>query len=160
MNTVIFSAIIGGILNRFSGYTNIKWLPGRNIYYAIIVLTALTFYFYGYLWALALFAGSVLYRIPGWNKSLDMGTIAGTLTIDATIMFVRGLYFFPPFLYVFQLTGNWWYLALLPAASAGAVVSYVLGNYVVIKYMKDPFWFIEFFAGVSFGIAIGIILRA
>jgi hypothetical protein len=155
---VIVCALIGGVLNRFSGYTNIEFLPGRNVYYAIIAASILMLGFYGWQWALALFLGFAFYRLPGWYKSLDMGTYGGTLREDANIMLVRGLYFFPTFVYGAWVANNWLLLALLPVASIGAVLSYIVGNYVVVKFMKDPFWFIEFFAGVSFGAAIGYML--
>lgn len=165
MEQLLIPALIGGVLNRFSGYTNISWLPGRNVYYAILALTALVFVVYGWQWALAMFLGAVLYRIPGWYKSLDMGTFGGTLQEDAKIMFLRGLMFAPPFAYAAYLAytpenpiNAIIAVALLFAASAGAVLSYIIGNHVVGKVMKDPFWFIEFFAGVSFGAAIGYIL--
>lgn len=166
METLLIPAVIGGVLNRFSGYENISWLPGRNIYYAILAATAITFAFFGWQWALAMFVGFALYRIPGWYKSLDMGTVGGTLKGDATIMFLRGLMFAPPFLYAAYLTytpenpiNTIVSVALLFAASAGAVLSYIIGNYVVGKFMKDPFWFVEFFAGASFGAAIGYVLQ-
>jgi hypothetical protein len=159
MNDLLIFALIGGVLNRFSGFTNISWLPGRNVYYAILVATALTFALFGWQWALVMFAGFALYRIPGWYKSLDMGTVGGTLKGDAGIMFLRGLMFAPPFLYAAYLSSDLLPVAVLAAASVGAVVSYIIGNHVLGKFIKvDPFWFIEFFAGASFGAALGFVL--
>jgi hypothetical protein len=155
---ILVCALIGGVINRFSGYNNIGFLPGRNVYYAILVASLLMLNFYGWQWALALFLGFSFYRLPGWYDSLDMGKNEGTLREDANTMLVRGLYFFPTFLFGAVMTGNWLLLALLPAASVAAVLFYIIGNYVVGKFMKDPFWFIEFFVGTSFGAAIGYML--
>ena len=162
---ILVSAVIGGVLNRFAGYTNISWLPGRNVYYAILTHTGLTYLLFGWEWAVAMFLGAALYRIPGWYKSLDMGTYGGSLKQDAIVMFLRGLMFAPPFAYAAYLAytpetpiNAIIAVALLFVASAGATLSYIIGNHVVGKFMKDPFWFIEFFAGASFGAALGYVL--
>ena len=87
-----------------------------------------------------------------------MGKNEGTLREDANTMLVRGLYFFPTFLFGSFVTSTWLLLALLPAAAIASVLIYIVGNYVVSKFMKDPFWFIEFFVGAAFGAAIGYML--
>jgi hypothetical protein len=155
---VLVCALIGGVLNRFSGYENVSFLPGRNVYYSILVASLLMLNFYGWQWALALFLGFVFYRIPGWYDSIDMGKNEGTLREDANTMLVRGLYFFPTFIFGAFITSTWLLLALLPAAAIASVLVYIVGNYVVSKFMKDPFWFIEFFVGVAYGAAIGYML--
>lgn len=160
METIlIISALIGAVLNRFSGFTNLKFLPGRNVYYAIIAITGLFYFLYGWQWAVAIFLGAVFYRLPGWYDSIDMGKNEGTLRDDANTMLVRGLYFFPPFVYGAYITSNWLLLVLLPFAALTSVALYIVGNYAVSKIMKDPFWFIESAVGAVFGAAIGYIVN-
>ncbi len=153
---ILAFAIIGGILNRFSGWTD--YLPGRNIYYASLAALALTWYFYGPVLAIMIFVSFLAYRLPGWYKSLDMGTVGGSATTDFLIMFVRGLFFFPVFAFAGIITGNFIFPALLLAgASFLAALSYVIGNHILSKHMKDHFWVIEFLAGASFGTALALL---
>lgn len=151
METLLVPAVIGGVLNRFSGYENISWLPGRNVYYAIIALIGISFYLLGWEWAVAIGLGAILYRVPGWYKSIDMGKNEGNIALDMGVMFLRGLCFAPPFLYATYL-GHPQAMLMLVAASLAATMAYVIGNYVVKG--KDPFWFIEFTAGACFGAAV------
>lgn len=152
--TFVFWAIAGGVLNRFSGWTD--YLPGRNIYYAALAALAAVWYFYGAVWGGFVFVSFLLYRIPGWYKSLDMGTFGGTLAGDAAVMFLRGLLFAPVFVWSAYMHQDAAPLLWLGLASGGAVLSYVIGNYYVVKIMRDPFWFIEFAAGACFGLAVGL----
>ena len=156
MNILAF-ALIGGVLNRFSGWTD--YLPGRNIYYASLAALALTWYFYGPLLGALVFISFLAYRLPGWYKSLDMGTVSGDFATDFLIMFVRGLFFVPVFAFVAISSGNYVYPALLlTGASFLACLSYMFGNHVLSKHVKDPFWVIEFLAGASFGTALALLV--
>lgn len=156
--TLLLWALAGGILNRFSGWAD--YLPGRNIYYAALAALGLVWYFYGATWGCLVFVSFLCYRIPGWYKSLDMGTAGGGLVADATIMYLRGLYFAPVFVWAAFTQVSGWPLAWLCLGSAGAVAAYIIGNYKVSKLMRDPFWFIEFAAGACFGLALGVTVTA
>lgn len=151
-------ALAGGVLNRFSGWTD--YLPGRNIYYAALVVLGLVWYFYGPVIGLLTFVSFLAYRIPGWFKSLDMGTYPGSASVpvDAAIMFARGLFFFPVFAWVAYTQQSAVPLIILAVASAVATASYWIGNHVLVKKMKDPFWFIEFAAGAAFGAAVALVV--
>jgi hypothetical protein len=146
-------ALIGGILNRFSGWAD--YLPGRNIYYAALIALTLSWTFYGPEWAIWVFVSVLAYRLPGWYKSLDIGHVSGTFAEDFKVMFLRGLYMAPVFVYAFLVHKVWQAPLLLITASLGATLSYAFGNWQLSKYMKDPFWFIEFAAGAFFGAAVG-----
>lgn len=152
--SLIIGAVLGATLNRFSGYENISWLPGRNVYYSALALFALSWVWVGPLWAALIFISFGAYRIPGWYKSLDMGTHGGTVIGDALMMWFRGLWFIPFFAYAFLL-GNKWALVTLLLASGAATLCYLIGNHILPKFTKvDPFWFIEAGAGASFGVAV------
>lgn len=159
---ILACVVVGAILNRFSGSTNIEWLPGRNIYWAALALLIIATVTLGWQWGIVLFVGALTYRIPGWLKSLDMGTYAHSLERDAIVMFARGLYFFPPFLYAWLIFGvnPAAALALLALGSALAVLSYILGTHVLVHKIKDPnlpFVIIELLAGASLALAFSIV---
>ena len=151
---ILLWALAGGVLNRFSGWTD--YLPGRNIHYAALAALAAVWFVYGPVWGLLVFVSLLAYRLPGWHTSLDMGTYGDSLGRDAVVMYLRGLYFFPVFGAAWWFTGSPWPAAYLLAASAGAVLAYIIGNRLLSKHMLDPFWFIEFAAGACFGAAIGL----
>lgn len=147
---LIIGAATGAVLNRFSGFTNISWLPGRNVYYAALALLAISWLWVGPLWAAVIFVSFVAYRFPGWYTSLDMGTYGDTVLRDAAVMWLRGLFFIPVFAYAY-FAGSSLAILNLVAATSGATFAYLFGNHVVSKFIKDPFWFIEAAAGASFG---------
>lgn len=152
--SLVLGGLIGGVLNRFSGFTNISWLPGRNVYYAALALFAISWLWVGPLWGSIIFISFVAYRFPGWFTSLDMGTFGGTVIRDAIVMALRGLFFFPIFFYAY-FGGSTWSLVYLLSAAALATLSYLIGNHVLPKITKaDPFWLIEFGAGASFGVFV------
>jgi hypothetical protein len=165
METALFilgCMFVGAVLNRFSGFTNIEWLPGRNIYWAALALLIIGSVTLTWQWGVALFLGALTYRIPGWLKSLDMGTYAHTVQRDALVMFGRGLYFFPPFLYAWLAQGVSVYLciALLVIGSAMCVWSYFFGTHILVKKVKEPFVAIELIAGASLGLAFSFVYLA
>ena len=148
--SLIIGGVLGAVLNRFSGYTNISWLPGRNVYYSALILFALSWLWVGPLWAAIIFVSFVAYRFPGWYTSLDMGTYGDTVIRDTLVMWARGLFFFPVFAYAYFGGSNLAFINLI-AATSGATFAYLFGNHVVSRFVKDPFWFIEAAAGASFG---------
>ena len=153
LNLLVAGGVLGAVLNRFSGYTNISWLPGRNVYYAALALFALSWLWVGPLWAAVILASFGAYRIPGWYTSLDMGTYGDTVLRDFAMMWYRGLWFAPVFVYAFIL-GSPLALVYLLLATTAATLCYLIGNHVVPKITKvDPFWFIEAGAGAAFGVA-------
>lgn len=156
--TLLLWALAGGVLNRFSGWAD--YLPGRNIYYASLAALGLVWYFYGATWGCAVFLSFLCYRLPGWYKSLDIGAVSGDALCDAAVMYLRGLMFAPVFVFAAITQVSGWPLAWLCLASAGATLSYAIGNYQVAKVMRDPFWFIEFAAGACFGLALGATVTA
>jgi len=152
---ILQAALIGAALNRFSGFTNIKWLPGRNIYWAALTLLVISSFTLGWQWGLALFIGALTYRIPGWLKALDMGSYGHSIKRDAIVMFFRGLYFAPPFLWGVVLGANPFVaFTLLGLGSLGATMSYYIGVYYI--KIKDPYIFIESAAGACLGIAFAL----
>lgn len=153
--TVIACAIIGAILNRFSGFTNVSWLPGRNVYYSLLVLLLLTVFAFGPIWGVLITLSAGCYRLPGWYDSIDMGRNEGSLAEDFVVMFVRGLFFFPVFAIADILFASTHALAYLVVASLIATFGYVAGNYALRGAVKDPFVYIELVAGAAFGAAIG-----
>jgi hypothetical protein len=158
--TVALCAVIGAILNRFSGYTNVSWLPGRNVYYALVAILALSWLAFGPLWASLITASAALYRIPGWYDSIDMGTNEGTLFGDFAIMYLRGMFFAPVFVVAGMFYGADHAAAYLVIASLLASFSYVAGNYNMFRKVKDPFIVIELLAGACFGAAVGGVMVA
>jgi len=157
---VVLCTIVGAVLNRFSGFTNIDWLPGRNVYYALLAVLGLSWTFFGPFWAFLITLSAGLYRVPGWYKSLDMGVNEGNLVTDATIMFARGLFFAPLFVYAFFFNGVQYALAYLVFASVAATLAYIAGNYLLRNKVKDPFIYIEALAGAAFGAAVGGVMMA
>jgi hypothetical protein len=150
----LIGGVLGAILNRFSGYTNISWLPGRNVYYSALVLFAISWLWVGPLWAVIIFVSFTAYRVPGWYTSLDMGTYGDTVFRDAAMMWYRGLWFFPVFLYAYILGVHTAILNLVIATTL-ATLSYLVGNHILPKFTKvDPFWFIEAGAGAAFGVML------
>lgn len=149
--SLLIGGALGAILNRFSGYTNISWLPGRNVYYSALAVFIISWLWVGPLWASIIFVSFALYRIPGWLTSLDMGTYGDTVLRDVAVMLFRGLFFVPVFALA-ALIGSTWAIGYLFAATALATLSYLVGNHVLGKYVKDPFWFIEAGAGAAFGV--------
>jgi hypothetical protein len=156
MWTVLFCALLGAIANRFSGWTNQSWVPGRHIYWAALALFLISWELLGLGWAAAVAASVLLYRIPGWDHSLDMGTVGDTVHRDATVMFIRTLYLAPMFLYGTLIHGVWIAPVLWVAAAAGAVAIYYLGNHYGPKFTKDPFRFIEPGVGAVIGAMFGV----
>ena len=151
MIELIIGGVVGAILNRFSGYTNISWLPGRNVYYSALVLFAISWLWVGPLWAAIIFVSFATYRVPGWYKSLDMGTRGNSVLRDAAMMWFRGLWFVPVFACAY-FAGAIDAALYLVIATSLATLSYLIGNHVLPKFTKvDPFWFIEAGAGAAFG---------
>jgi len=153
-------AVLGGILNRFSGFENVAWLPGRNVYYALLAVLGVSWMVFGPFWALLITLSAGLYRIPGWYKSIDMGVNEGSLAVDAAIMFGRGLFFAPLFLYAFFVRGAAPALIYLALASGAATLAYIVGNYFLRNKVRDPFVYIEALAGAAFGAAVGGVMLA
>lgn len=160
MLTVALCAVIGAVLNRFSGYENIKWLPGRNVYYALVVILALAWAVFGPLWAFLITLSAGLYRAPGWYNSIDMGKNEGTLLGDFAVMYLRGLFFAPIFVVAAIFFGSDHAVAYLVMASLFASFAYVAGNYNFPKSVKDPFITVELLAGAAFGAAVGGVMVA
>lgn len=156
MLAVLFCALVGAVLNRFSGWTNQSWIPGRHIYWAALVATLLTWELVGPWWAAAVALSVLYYRLPGWYGSLDMGTHADSLSRDARVMFVCTLRIAPVFVFAL-FRGVLLAPALLLTAAAGAVAIYILGNLWLVKYTKDPFRYIEPGVGAVIGAMIGLL---
>lgn len=157
MLTVLFSALVGAVLNRFSGWTNQSWVPGRHIYWAALAAFLITWALVDIGWALAVAVSALTYRLPGWYGSLDMGTHGDSLKRDVRVMFSCTLRIAPVF--VWALTQGV-YLApvLLLIAAGGATAVYVLGNLVGPKLTKDPFRHIEPGVGAVLGSIIGLMI--
>lgn len=156
--TILLCALIGAVLNRFSGYTNISWLPGRNVYWAILAATLIAGLAKDWVFAAVLAISFALYRIPGWYDSIDMGRNEGTLKGDATVMYFRTLMAMPVFIYGALVMHVWYAPALLIGAAFVATLAYIVGNYVVGRFTRDPFWFIEAAAGAALGSAVGLMV--
>jgi len=157
MFTVLFSALVGAVLNRFSGWTNQTWIPGRHIYWAALAAFLITWALVDIGWAIAVGVSALTYRIPGWYGAIDMGTNDGTLKKDAETMFLCSLRIAPVFAWaVFQ--GVYIAPLLLLIAAAGATAVYALGNYAGKKLAKDPFRYIELGAGAVLGGIIGLLI--
>jgi hypothetical protein len=155
MLTVVLCALIGAVANRFSGWTNQSWIPGRHIYWAALALFLISYFTLGIGWALAVFVSALTYRIPGWYGSLDMGLNEGSLKRDAQVMFACTFRIAPVFIWA-AFRGVWFAPLLLPVAAAGAVAMYVFGNYVGKKFTQDPFRYVEPGVGAVLGAAIGV----
>lgn len=150
---ILIFTLTGAVLNRFSGWTD--YLPGRNIYWATLIAFLMAWETIGLGWATAIAISMLTYRLPGWNHSLDMGTYGDSLARDFKVMFVRSMFILPVFGYAFYLNNNPFILFGCVIGALGATLSYGFGNYVMAKYMKDPFWVIEPLAGAFIGAAIG-----
>lgn len=150
---VLTFAICGAVLNRFSGWTD--YLPGRNIYWATLAAVAYAWPTLGSSWALMIGISMLTYRLPGWSHSLDMGTVGDTFARDFKVMFLRSLFIFPAFVYSFWLSHDPSVFFLLVIGAIGATLSYALGNHIVNRWLKDPFWVIEPLAGAFLGAAVG-----
>lgn len=150
---------IMALLNRASGMT--EWFPGRNIY-ATGILTSLAAglltgsWYFGLLAALAMYC----YRLPGWYKTLDIGTDAGNPATEAVIMTLRSMYLVIPFV-IAGVFNNTWDNALL-AGAAGAVgcgMAYTMAWYTPLRKLspKDPIVVAELLAGASIGVALWLL---
>jgi len=147
------------ILNRASGVT--EWFPGRNIY-ATGLLTGLAAgfivgnWYFGVLCALAMYC----YRLPGWYKTLDIGTDEGNPALEATIMTLRSMYLVIPFV-IAGLFNNTWIIALLAgvASSIGCGMAYTMAWYTPLRKLstKDPIVVAELLAGASLGVAFWLL---
>lgn len=159
MLTVFLCALIGAIVNRFSGWTNQSWVPGRHIYWGALGLFLLSYAFLDLGWAILVLVSVLLYRIPGWDTSLDMGTVGDTVERDAKVMFLRTLYLAPMYAYGMFIHGVWAAPLLCIAGAAGAVAFYYLGNHYGPKLTKDPFRYIEPLVGAVLGAMFGVMLE-
>ena len=147
------------ILNRASGMT--EWFPGRNIY-ATGLLTGVAAgllsgsWYFGLLCALAMYC----YRLPGWYKTLDIGTDEGNPVTEAGIMALRTMYLVIPFV-IAGLLNNTWDNALLAgvAASIGCATSYTIAWHTPVRdiYAKDPIIAAELMAGGFIGISFWLL---
>jgi len=157
MITTILFAVLCAAANRFSGYTNIEKLPGRNVYYAALALGLVATVTLGWVYGIAALLSMLTYRLPGWNRSIDMGVNEDSLRRDARTMFYRGL-FAAPFFLVATYHLSWFAPLFLIFGAMGGVAAYVLGNYVLahIKSIKDPFVYVELLVGASIGAMAGL----
>jgi hypothetical protein len=155
--SLFLCALVGAVANRFSGWKNVEWLPGRNIYYAAVAVFALTYLVFGLFAALAVFVSVLTYRIPGWDHSLDMGTVGDSLARDARVMFWSTLRIAPVFVFAFFF-GVWVAPILLLAAAVGTVAIYYLTNHHIAKLTEDPFRYGEPLIGAWLGVLIGLAL--
>jgi len=147
---------IMALLNRASGMT--EWFPGRNIY-ATGILTGLAAgaltgsWYFGLLAALAMYC----YRIPGWYKTLDIGTDAGNPALEAGIMTARSMFFVIPFV-IAGFFSNTWVVALLAGvvSSIGCGMAYTMAWYTPLRKLspKDPIVVAELLAGAALGVGL------
>lgn len=151
--TVAIFAVVGAVLNRFSGWTD--YLPGRNIHWATLAAFLLAWPTIGATWAGAIATSMLTYRLPGWSHALDLGTRGDTVARDFKVMFVRSLCVAPVFVYAFVLQHDIKIMLALVLGALGATLAYWFGNHILASKMKDPFWFIESAAGAALGGAIG-----
>ena len=154
MFTVFVFALFGAIANRFSGWSNQSWIPGRHIYWAALGLFLISIGTLGLPWAAAIAVSALTYRIPGWYHSLDMGTFADSVERDAKIMFLNTLRIAPVFVYAL-VVGVWAAPFLLLAAAGGTVAIYYITNHYLVKYDQDPFRYGEPLVGALLGTLIG-----
>lgn len=159
MLTVFLCALIGAIVNRFSGWTNQSWVPGRHIYWGGLGLFILALLTLDLGWAIMVLVSVLLYRIPSWDASLDMGTVGDTVERDAKVMFKRTLYLAPMYAYGLFIHSVWVAPALLVAGAGGAVAFYYLGNHYGPKFTKDPFRYIEPLVGAVLGAMFGTMIE-
>lgn len=151
----LFCMLVGAVLNRFSGWTNVPWLPGRNIYWAALALLLLSTVTLGLGWGITLFVAALCYRIPGWFGSLDIGKNEGEVIDDARVMFYRTMWFFAPILF-YALLWHWNFtgIVVFPLISAAVTMVYWLGNHYGYKWTKDPFRYVEPIVGALLGLAV------
>jgi hypothetical protein len=154
--TLFLGALVGAVANRFSGWTNVSWLPGRNIYYAALAVSGIAYLAFGLDWAIAIGISALTYRIPGWQQALDMGTVGDSLARDAQVMFLNTLRIAPVFVYAL-VQGVWAAPLLLIAAAGGTVAIYYLTNYYISKITHDPFRYGEPLVGALLGVLICIL---
>lgn len=157
MFTVLFSAFVGAVLNRFSGWSNQTWIPGRHIYWAALAAFLITWMLVDIGWAIAVGISALTYRLPGWYGSLDMGTYADSLKRDVQVMFSCTLRIAPVFVWA-VIQGVFFAPVLLLVAAGGATAMYVLGNLVGSKLTQDPFRYIEPGVGAVLGGIIGLMI--
>lgn len=141
------------ILNRASGMQ--EWFPGRNIY-ATGILVGLVSYFISGSWLFGLLAAMAmyLYRIPGWYKSLDMGTVSGSVSTDFLIMFARSTMFGIPFILYYSLVPTAFIIALL--GGFFAATGYYVAWHTPLRKInaKDPIVIAELLAGAALGASL------
>lgn len=154
---------VGAVLNRFSGSTNLEWLPGRNVYWASVIVLFLVSVFYGLLWGALAFVSVLCYRLPGWNDTIDIGYDSGKPFDEWVFMTLRTMYLAPLFLYAAIATEDPWHLTILGYVAIAASVSYAFGNWILRKYfskwVKDPFVTIEASVGAAIGAGMGMALE-
>lgn len=131
------------VLNRFSG-GGVFWdrlsrdhggfLRGRPIYYSFVVLAFCLTPLYG--WPGFLLALSfLLWRLPGWYGSHDMGSYGHTTGRDFLVMFARGFVAFPVFLYA-QYHGMKEAIILLPMLALLIALCYLVGIKIFTEKIK------------------------
>lgn len=81
-----------------------RWFPGRNIYAVSLILFAIGWATLGLGWGVALFLSALAYRLPGWWDSIDMGMNEGTVLKDFGVMWFRGTYMSPVYIYAAMFT--------------------------------------------------------
>lgn len=158
MLTTFLCALIGAVVNRFSGWTNQSWVPGRHIYWGGLALFLLAYATLDLGWALAVLVSVLCYRIPSWDASLDMGHNGDTVERDARVMFIRTLYLAPMYAYGL-LQGVWIAPVLLVVGAAGAVACYYLGNHYGPKITRDPIRYVEPAVGLILGAMFGVMIE-
>lgn len=151
--------LVGAVLNRFSGWTNVPGLPGRNIYWAALVLFILATATVGLAWGVTLLIAALCYRLPGWFGAIDIGKNEGEVIADARVMFYRTMWFFAPILfYILPWHWNFFGLVVAPLVSIACVMVYYLGNHYLYKFTKDPFRYVEPIVGGLLGLGVATLL--
>lgn len=138
-----------------------EWFPGRNIY-ATGILTGLAAgflvgsWYFGLLCALAMYC----YRLPGWYKTLDIGTHEGSPVQEALFMGARSMFMAAPFMIAGAFNGTV-IQALVACAvgSAGCMMGYTVAWHTPIRniHPKDPIIAAELLAGASLGVAFWLL---
>ena len=147
------------VLNRASGMD--EWFPGRNIY-ATGILTGLAAgfltgsWYFGLLCALAMYC----YRLPGWYKTLDIGTHEGNPVQEALFMGARSMFMAAPFM-IAGVFNDTVIQALVACAvgSAGCMMGYTVAWHTPIRkiHPADPIIAAELLAGASLGVAFWLL---
>ena len=136
------------ILNRASGMT--EWFPGRNIYATSLLALLFGWWLIEPVFGLALCMSMLVYRLPGWYKMADIGTVTGNPVPEFFGMAFRATWFFPAFIYAYSKTGNAQVvLTCLVAAAFGFALSYAIGMRVI--KLADRGVLPEVFGGASLG---------